>query len=123
MDLAGLGVNALRMIPVDTMHRIDVAALRDAISRDHDAGLEPFLVVGSAGTVDVGAVDVIGYRKTGSRAPNGMPGEWLIVRRDSRHATPHLSLFTMRAIYQRPDHIHQLRTRPDSLCNLQPTDS
>jgi aromatic-L-amino-acid decarboxylase len=57
MDLVGLGIDALRVIPVDAMHRIDIAALRDAIVRDRGEGLEPFLVVGSAGTVDVGAVD------------------------------------------------------------------
>jgi glutamate/tyrosine decarboxylase-like PLP-dependent enzyme len=57
MDLVGLGVDALRFIPVDTMQRIDVGALRDAIEVDRAAGLEPFLVVGSAGTVDAGAID------------------------------------------------------------------
>ena len=57
MDIAGLGAGALRRIPVDTAHRIDVAALREAIIRDRRDELEPFLVVGSAGTVDVGAID------------------------------------------------------------------
>jgi glutamate/tyrosine decarboxylase-like PLP-dependent enzyme len=57
MDLVGLGVDALRIIPVDTLHRIDIGALRDAIAADRAAGLEPFLVVGSVGTVDVGAID------------------------------------------------------------------
>ena len=38
-------------------HRIDVAALRAQIARDRAVGLKPFLVVGSAGTVDIGAID------------------------------------------------------------------
>ena len=47
----------LRCIAVDRFHRIDVAALRARIAADRDAGLKPFLVVGSAGTVDIGAID------------------------------------------------------------------
>ena len=43
--------DALRSIAVDASHRIDVAALRDAIARDRAAGRDPFLVVASAGTV------------------------------------------------------------------------
>jgi len=47
----------LRCIEVDRFHRIDVAALRARIALDREAGLKPFLVVGSAGTVDIGAID------------------------------------------------------------------
>ena len=57
MDIAGFGSDALRNIAVDRDHRIDVAALRVQIARDREAGLAPFLVVGSAGTVDIGAID------------------------------------------------------------------
>jgi glutamate/tyrosine decarboxylase-like PLP-dependent enzyme len=57
MDLAGLGSDSLRSIAVDRRHRIDVAALRARIAEDRCAGLRPFLVVGSAGTVDIGAID------------------------------------------------------------------
>jgi glutamate/tyrosine decarboxylase-like PLP-dependent enzyme len=57
MDIAGFGSNALRTIAVDAYHRIDVAALRAQIAADREAGLTPFLVVGSAGTVDIGAID------------------------------------------------------------------
>jgi glutamate/tyrosine decarboxylase-like PLP-dependent enzyme len=57
MDIAGFGSDALRNIGVDKYHRIDVAALRRQISADREAGLHPFLVVGSAGTVDIGAID------------------------------------------------------------------
>ncbi|MFO1109844.1 MAG: aspartate aminotransferase family protein [Bradyrhizobium sp.] len=57
MDLAGFGSDALRSIGTDRYHRIDVAALRGQIARDRSCGLKPFLVVGSAGTVDIGAID------------------------------------------------------------------
>jgi glutamate/tyrosine decarboxylase-like PLP-dependent enzyme len=57
MDLSGLGIDALRKIPADHSHRMDVVALADAIAADRAAGLEPFLVVGTAGSVDAGAID------------------------------------------------------------------
>jgi glutamate/tyrosine decarboxylase-like PLP-dependent enzyme len=57
MDIAGLGSDALRMIPTNTRHQIDLAALADAIARDRRDGFTPFLVVGTAGTVDTGAID------------------------------------------------------------------
>jgi aromatic-L-amino-acid decarboxylase len=57
MDIAGFGSDALRCVEVDRFHRIDVAALRRRIALDREAGLNPFLVVGSAGTVDIGAID------------------------------------------------------------------
>lgn len=57
MDIAGLGTDALRKIDVDADHRIDVDALRAQIAIDREVGFKPFLVVASAGTVDVGAID------------------------------------------------------------------
>ena len=57
MDIAGFGSEALRCIEVDRFHRIDVTALRARIALDRSAGRKPFLVVGSAGTVDIGAID------------------------------------------------------------------
>ncbi len=57
MEISGLGSEALRCIDVDQCHRIDVAGLRAQIARDRESGLKPFLVVGSAGTVDIGAID------------------------------------------------------------------
>jgi len=57
VDICGLGSDALRCIAVDGAHRIDVTELRAAIARDREAGLHPFLVVASAGTVDIGAID------------------------------------------------------------------
>lgn len=57
MDLAGLGSDALRLIPVTGDHRIDPGALEKRIARDKRAGLTPFFVAATAGTVDTGAVD------------------------------------------------------------------
>jgi glutamate/tyrosine decarboxylase-like PLP-dependent enzyme len=56
-DLAGLGTDALRQLAVDGAQRMDLTALREQVRRDRMAGLKPFLVVASAGTVDVGAID------------------------------------------------------------------
>ena len=57
MDMAGLGTAALRLIPTDADGRMEVAALAEAIARDRAAGMRPFLLVGTAGTVDIGAID------------------------------------------------------------------
>jgi aromatic-L-amino-acid/L-tryptophan decarboxylase len=56
-DLSGLGTNALGLAPVDSDFRIDIVELERAIHRDRDAGLRPFMLVGTAGTVDTGAID------------------------------------------------------------------
>jgi glutamate/tyrosine decarboxylase-like PLP-dependent enzyme len=53
----GLGNASLRRIPVDAEFRMSLPALERAIDTDHRAGLRPFCVVGSAGTVNTGATD------------------------------------------------------------------
>ncbi len=57
MDMAGIGTDALRPIAIGPDHRMNVAALAHSIARDRAAGLTPFLIVGTAGTVDTGAFD------------------------------------------------------------------
>jgi aromatic-L-amino-acid/L-tryptophan decarboxylase len=57
LDIAGLGAQALRLIPCDAAGAMDVAALRAAIAADRERDLSPFLVVGTAGSVDTGAID------------------------------------------------------------------
>lgn len=57
MEMTGLGANALRRVPVNADHQIDMDALRFAIEQDRALGCTPFLVVGNAGTVDIGATD------------------------------------------------------------------
>lgn len=56
-EMSGLGSEALRLLPTDAGHRLDLGALRQAVAADRAAGRRPFMVIGSAGTVDVGAVD------------------------------------------------------------------
>lgn len=56
-DIIGLGQEALRSIPTDDSYRMDIDALREAIAKDKQAGHNPFCVVGTAGAVNVGAID------------------------------------------------------------------
>jgi len=57
MEALGLGNRALRRIPTDAELRIDVAALRAAVAQDRAAGLQPACVIGTAGSVNTGAID------------------------------------------------------------------
>ncbi|HEX3573529.1 MAG TPA: pyridoxal-dependent decarboxylase [Rhodopila sp.] len=57
MEMAGLGRDALRMIPEDEQGRIRLDALAQRVAEDRANGTQPFLVVGTAGTVNIGAVD------------------------------------------------------------------
>jgi aromatic-L-amino-acid/L-tryptophan decarboxylase len=57
MEVLGLGNRALRRIPTDTALRIDLAALRTAIGQDRAAGFQPACVIGTAGTINTGAID------------------------------------------------------------------
>jgi glutamate/tyrosine decarboxylase-like PLP-dependent enzyme len=56
-EVLGLGRKALRTIPVDGDYRMEREALRRAIARDRAEGARPFVVVGTAGTVNTGATD------------------------------------------------------------------
>ena len=56
-DLMGIGREQVRLVPCDGRLRINPAKLREAIVRDLGNGAKPFCVVGSAGTVNTGAVD------------------------------------------------------------------
>jgi glutamate/tyrosine decarboxylase-like PLP-dependent enzyme len=57
MDMTGLGWDRLRLIETDADHAISLPALEAAIAADRAQGLKPFLIVGTAGSVDVGAID------------------------------------------------------------------
>lgn len=57
LDMAGIGSDQLRRIPCGPDHRIRLDALAEAVAADRRAGVAPFLVVGTAGAVDTGAVD------------------------------------------------------------------
>jgi aromatic-L-amino-acid/L-tryptophan decarboxylase len=56
-DLFGLGTDSIRWIATDDDQRMDLDALRDAITRDLAAGDLPMMVVGTSGSVSTGAVD------------------------------------------------------------------
>jgi aromatic-L-amino-acid decarboxylase len=56
-DLFGLGLEAIRWIPVDKDQRMDLSQLDKIIAEDKKDGLIPFLVAGTAGSVGTGAVD------------------------------------------------------------------
>lgn len=57
MDISGLGIDALRIVPMNDRYQMDIEALQRAIAADRSAGLNPFFIAGTAGTVDVGAID------------------------------------------------------------------
>jgi glutamate/tyrosine decarboxylase-like PLP-dependent enzyme len=55
--IAGLKECVQRFIPVDERWRMKTDLLEDAINEDKKNGLNPFIVIASAGTTDTGAVD------------------------------------------------------------------
>ena len=55
--LAGFPAHSVREVGSDGDSRMRLDHLEERIARDRAAGLQPFLVVGSAGTVNTGAVD------------------------------------------------------------------
>jgi glutamate/tyrosine decarboxylase-like PLP-dependent enzyme len=57
MELLGLGREALRLVPVGSDYRIHLAALERMIAEDRQQGAAPIALVGSAGTVNTGAID------------------------------------------------------------------
>ncbi len=59
MAILGLGKEQIRRVACDQQLRMDYKVLQDMIERDLQSGLQPFCVVGSAGTVNTGAVDAM----------------------------------------------------------------
>ncbi len=55
--IAGFSRKHLRIVPTDAELRMDPDALREMVREDRAAGMRPFLVVGSAGTTNTGAID------------------------------------------------------------------
>jgi len=56
-DMFGMGSDAIRWIPTDKYQRMDVSALEKQIREDRSQSLQPFAVIGTAGSVSTGAVD------------------------------------------------------------------
>lgn len=57
LQLSGIGSVNLRQIPVDDCRRMRIDELNRTIAADQQAGAQPFMVVGTAGTVNTGAID------------------------------------------------------------------
>lgn len=57
LEVLGLGADGLHVVEVDAAYRMDVAALRTAVAADRERGRHPLAVVGTAGTVNTGAID------------------------------------------------------------------
>lgn len=57
LEILGLGSAALRRIPTDDNFAMKIDALQAAIAAERAAGVEPFCVIGSAATVNTGAID------------------------------------------------------------------
>ncbi|NQW03986.1 MAG: aminotransferase class V-fold PLP-dependent enzyme [Acidobacteria bacterium] len=57
LRIAGLRECPLRHVPMDARYRMDADALHAMVAADQKAGLRPWLVIASAGTTDVGAID------------------------------------------------------------------
>jgi aromatic-L-amino-acid decarboxylase len=57
IDLCGIGTDYLRVIALDDHYQMNIAQLKQTIADDRAKGLTPFFIAGSAGTVDVGAID------------------------------------------------------------------
>ena len=55
--IAGISRDNVRTVAVDDRYRIDVTDLKGLVAEDRAAGLEPFVVVASAGTTNTGSVD------------------------------------------------------------------
>jgi glutamate/tyrosine decarboxylase-like PLP-dependent enzyme len=57
LRVAGLGECVVRRVRVDSRWRMDAGDLERAIADDRNNGLNPWMVIGSAGTTDAGSVD------------------------------------------------------------------
>ncbi len=55
--LAGLPRRNIRILPTDSTLRLDPGQVLSALRRDREQGLQPFMLVASAGTTNTGAID------------------------------------------------------------------
>ena len=108
---AGIGRDAVQLIPVDRDFRIDVDELRRRIVADRAFGFRPVCVVGNAGDVNTGAIDPLdamadvcvdsgvwfhvdgSYGGFAARAPRAADALAAIGRADSLSLDPHKWLF------------------------------
>jgi aromatic-L-amino-acid decarboxylase len=57
VETLGLGSDGLRKVPVNADYTIDLDALRQQVATDREAGMIPFCVIATAGTINTGAID------------------------------------------------------------------
>jgi glutamate/tyrosine decarboxylase-like PLP-dependent enzyme len=57
VELLGLGSNSLQKVSVNDDFTVNIKALETAISADREKGLQPICIIGSAGTINTGAID------------------------------------------------------------------
>jgi aromatic-L-amino-acid/L-tryptophan decarboxylase len=57
LEALGLGSRSLRLVPSDDQFRMDVTALSRMVAEDRAAGLQPAVVIATAGTTNTGAID------------------------------------------------------------------
>jgi glutamate/tyrosine decarboxylase-like PLP-dependent enzyme len=111
-DILGIGRDQVRLIESDDRFQLNVKALRAAIRKDRKNNFIPFCVVGSAGTVNTGAIDPLSeiadvaqefglwfhvdgaYGALGALDPKKRPRFAGIDRADSVSLDPHKWLYT-----------------------------
>jgi len=57
LRIAGMGECVIRYIPTDARFALRAEVLQQTVAQDIQAGLKPFLMVGSAGTTNTGTID------------------------------------------------------------------
>lgn len=57
LRIIGLGKVTVRNVEMDEHGRMSIGHLRELIDNDKNKGKDPFLIIGSAGTTDMGAID------------------------------------------------------------------
>ena len=57
IETMGLGTRGMRYVPVNQDYTIDLQALEQKVAADRDAGMIPFCVIATAGTINTGAID------------------------------------------------------------------
>ncbi|CAF1443746.1 unnamed protein product [Rotaria sordida] len=97
LELLGLGVQALRLVPVDEEYRMNIEALKIMIEEDRQQGFVPFCIVGNAGTVSTGAFDDLSALSIVARENNiwfhvdGAFGSFVVLDPSRRHLIDGLS--------------------------------
>jgi len=57
VETLGLGTDGMRYIPVNPDYTINLHALEQRVAQDREAGMIPFCVIATAGTINTGAID------------------------------------------------------------------